>query len=70
MDSGRVEKTELTFKLPAGLWTLTTTFTGWTDTAGLMMPLVKRSLPDFRPIFERYANDLKHEAERANGAGP
>ena len=27
VDSGRVEKTELTFKLPAGLWTLTTTFT-------------------------------------------
>lgn len=30
---------------------------------GLMLPLVKGSLPDFRPVFERYANDLKHEAE-------
>ena len=33
--------------------------------SGLMLPLVKRSLPDFRPIFERYANDLKRESERA-----
>jgi hypothetical protein len=32
---------------------------------GLMLPLVKGSLPDFGPIFERYANDLKNEAERA-----
>lgn len=32
--------------------------------AGLMLPLVKRSLPDFRPIFESFANDLKREAER------
>jgi len=34
--------------------------------SGLMLPLVKKSLPDFRPIFERYANDLKREAERTN----
>ena len=33
--------------------------------SGLMLPLIKRSLPDFGPVFERYANDLKHEAERA-----
>jgi hypothetical protein len=32
--------------------------------SGLMLPLVKRSLPDFGPIFERYAADLKNEAER------
>ena len=31
--------------------------------SGLMLPLVKGSLPDFGPVFERYANDLKHEAE-------
>ena len=31
--------------------------------SGLMLPLVKGSLPDFRPVFERYPNDLKHEAE-------
>jgi hypothetical protein len=30
---------------------------------GLMLPLVKRSLPDFGPVFERFATDLKHEAE-------
>jgi hypothetical protein len=33
--------------------------------SGLMLPLAKRSLPDFIPVFERYANDLKREAERA-----
>ena len=32
--------------------------------SGLMFALVKGTLPDFRPIFEAYANDLKHEAER------
>ncbi|MGH9502407.1 MAG: SRPBCC family protein [Terriglobales bacterium] len=34
------------------------------DFSGLILPLVKRSLPDFGPIFEHYANDLKREAER------
>lgn len=33
---------------------------------GLMMPLVAGSLPDFRPVFEQYAADLKREAERNN----
>jgi hypothetical protein len=31
--------------------------------SGLMLPLVKGSLPDFGPVFERYASDLKREAE-------
>lgn len=35
--------------------------------AGLMLPLVRRSFPDFGPVFERYATDLKNEAERSNG---
>lgn len=30
---------------------------------GVMLPLIKRSLPDFGPIFEAYAADLKHAAE-------
>jgi hypothetical protein len=33
--------------------------------SGLMLPLVGRSLPDFKPIFETYASDLKNEAERS-----
>lgn len=33
--------------------------------AGLMLPLVKGSLPDFGPVFASYANDLRREAERA-----
>ena len=32
--------------------------------SGLMVPLVRGSLPDFQPIFERYASDLKQAAER------
>lgn len=31
---------------------------------GIMLPLVALSLPDFKPVFERYAADLKREAER------
>ena len=30
---------------------------------GLMIPLVKRSLPDFGPIFASYAEDLRRAAE-------
>ncbi len=33
--------------------------------SGLIFALVKGSLPDFKPIFEAYASDLKREAERA-----
>jgi hypothetical protein len=32
--------------------------------SGLVFALVKGKLPDFRPIFETYASDLKREAER------
>jgi len=43
---------------------------GWTEFvmeerfSGLMLPFVKGAMPDFGPVFERYANDLKREAER------
>ena len=33
-------------------------------TCGAMFALTRSMLPDFRPIFETYANDLKREAER------
>jgi len=32
---------------------------------GLMLPMVVSSLPDFAPIFETYAEDLKRAAESA-----
>jgi len=32
--------------------------------SGVMFALTKSMLPDFRPIFEAYANDLKREAQR------
>lgn len=32
--------------------------------AGVMLPMIKKSLPDFAPVFETYAADLKREAER------
>lgn len=38
--------------------------------SGLMLPLIRRSLPDFGPPFERYAADLKREAERTAGGVP
>ena len=31
---------------------------------GIMLPLIKGSLPDFAPPFEQYAADLKREAEK------
>jgi hypothetical protein len=33
--------------------------------AGVMLPMIKKSLPDFAPVFETYAADLKREAESA-----
>ena len=33
--------------------------------SGVMFPLIRGSLPDFRPAFEAYAADLKRAAERA-----
>jgi hypothetical protein len=33
--------------------------------SGLLLPLVGSSLPDFGPIFEVFASDLKREAEQA-----
>jgi hypothetical protein len=35
--------------------------------SGVILPLVKGSMPDFGPVFERYASDLKREAEGAVG---
>ena len=32
--------------------------------SGLIFAIVRSSLPEFRPIFEIYANDLKRESER------
>jgi hypothetical protein len=32
--------------------------------SGLMLPLARGSLPDFGAVSERYASDLKREAER------
>lgn len=31
---------------------------------GLMLPMIAGSLPDFEPVFARYAEDLKKEAEQ------
>jgi hypothetical protein len=31
---------------------------------GLMLPLIAGKLPDFGPIFDRYARDLKNAAEK------
>jgi uncharacterized protein YndB with AHSA1/START domain len=50
-------------------FTLTPKGDGSTDFAmsevfsGLMLPMIAGSLPDFGPVFEQYASDLKREAE-------
>ena len=31
--------------------------------SGLMLPMIKGSLPDFGPVFEAYAEDLRRAAE-------
>ncbi|MEO7729607.1 MAG: SRPBCC domain-containing protein [Kofleriaceae bacterium] len=41
-----------------------TTFTMVEVFRGVMLPMIKRSLPDFGPSFAAYATDLKREAER------
>ena len=41
----------------------TTTFTMEEVFSGVMLPMIKGSLPDFAPSFEAYAADLKREAE-------
>ena len=33
--------------------------------SGLMLPMIAGSLPDFAPVFEQYAKDLKQEAEKS-----
>jgi len=35
--------------------------------SGVIFALVRGTLPDFGPIFEAYANDLKREGERSGG---
>ena len=32
--------------------------------SGLVLPLMRGSMPDFGPVFEAYASDLKRAAER------
>jgi hypothetical protein len=52
------------------VFTLTPNADGSTEFAmteefsGLMLPMIKGSLPDFAPVFETYAADLKRAAER------
>lgn len=31
---------------------------------GLMLPMMSGALPDFKPVFEQFAMDLKMEAEK------
>lgn len=42
-----------------------TTFTMEEVFTSALLPLIGLSLPDFKPVFERYASDLKAEAERS-----
>jgi uncharacterized protein YndB with AHSA1/START domain len=42
-----------------------TEFTMTETLSGLMLPMIRRSLPDFAPTFEAYATDLQRAAEGA-----
>jgi uncharacterized protein YndB with AHSA1/START domain len=42
-----------------------TRFTMAETFSGLLVPMIGRTLPDFVPVFETYAADLKREAESA-----
>lgn len=42
----------------------TTDFTMQERFSGVMLPLIRRSMPDFGPVFATFARDLKREAER------
>jgi hypothetical protein len=44
----------------------TTNFSMHEAFSGLMLPLIKGSLPDFGPLFETYAEDLRRAAEGAS----
>lgn len=33
-------------------------------TSGVLLPIIRGSLPDYGPVFEQYAADLKREAEQ------
>lgn len=43
----------------------TTVFAMQERFSGLLLPFLKGSMPDFGPVFARFAEDLKHEAERS-----
>ena len=47
-----------------------TRFTMAEEFRGLMFPMIARTLPDFVPIFDRYAADLQAVCERAGGSSP
>jgi hypothetical protein len=53
-------------------YTLTPQADGSTDFSmvevfsGIMLPMIAGSLPDFGPVFEQYASDLKRAAEQAS----
>jgi uncharacterized protein YndB with AHSA1/START domain len=44
----------------------TTRFSMVETFSGLMLPMIAGSLPDFAPVFEQYAADLKRAAEQAS----
>jgi hypothetical protein len=56
-----------TFRLEPGAEG-TTEFSMRERFTGLMLPLIRGSLPDFGPVFEAYAADLRRAAEAAESA--
>lgn len=53
-----------TYSLSPNLNGMATRFQMTEEFTGMLLRLIARSLPDFGPIFERYAADLKAESEK------
>lgn len=53
-----------TYSLRSNLDGSATRFQMREEFSGLMLPLIAGRLPDFGPIFEQYASDVKAESER------
>ena len=54
-----------TYTVSAAPGSSTTRFEMTERFSGLLLPMIGRRLPEFGPIFHRYATDLKAEAERS-----
>jgi hypothetical protein len=68
MDEPRFTQTHRPFSMDCGVEITIRAMTA--RFSGLMLPLIKASVPDFGPVFEPYAKDLKQAAEGVTPRSP